>query len=88
MFECHFLYEPRMPTGDDYRTKAAELYAKAKMEADTTIQAQLESLAMAYLRLSEQADRNAQNDITYETPRPEPSLQQQQQPQPDDEKKE
>ena len=75
-----------MPTGDDYRIKGAELYAKAKMEADTTIQAQLESLAMAYLRLSEQADRNAQNDITYETPRPEPSLQQQ--PQPDDEKKE
>jgi hypothetical protein len=72
-----------MPTGDDYRIKAAELYAKAKMEASEAIQAQLESLAMAYLRLSQQADRNAQNDITYETPRSVPSVQQQQQPQPD-----
>jgi len=57
-----------MTAGDDYRTKAAELRARARRERDTNIRADLENLARAFLRLAEQADRNSQTDIFYETP--------------------
>jgi hypothetical protein len=57
-----------MSVGDDYRVKAAELHAKAKKESKPTLQGQLEGLAMAYLRLAEQADRNNLLDLCYETP--------------------
>ncbi len=57
-----------MTTGDDYRVKAAELRARARSETDPAIGAELESLARAYLRLAEQAERNSQLDLSYETP--------------------
>ncbi|MFN3659204.1 MAG: hypothetical protein ACK4UO_18310 [Pseudolabrys sp.] len=47
-----------MTTGDDYRAKAATLRARAQREADPAIAADFENLALAYLRLAEQADRN------------------------------
>jgi hypothetical protein len=59
-----------MTTGDLYRTKAAELRAKALHEANPEVQAELEGLAAAYLRLAEQAERNQQLDVSYETPPP------------------
>jgi hypothetical protein len=59
-----------MPPGDEYRAKAAELFAKATTEANPTAQAELETLARSYLRLAEQADRNSATDIVYETPPP------------------
>jgi len=55
-------------SGDGYRTKAAELRAKAQREKNLDARAELEGLAAAYLRLAEQAARNQQADITYETP--------------------
>jgi hypothetical protein len=55
-------------TSGDYRAKAAELWAKASHESNPEVQAELEGLAAAYLRLAEQADRNQQLDLSYETP--------------------
>lgn len=57
-----------MIRGDTYRTKAAELHARAKREANPSVRAELESLAVGYLRLAEQAERNSLTDISYETP--------------------
>jgi hypothetical protein len=73
-----------MPTADDYRTKAAELHARTKSELDGATRAELQHLALSYLRLADQAEKNARSDLVYETPA-EPSrhvVQQQQQPQP------
>lgn len=57
-----------MTTGDDYRIKAAELRARARLETDPVVGAEWESLARAYLRLAEQAERNSRLDLSYETP--------------------
>jgi len=57
-----------MPAGDEYRNKAAEIMEKAKDEADPRLCAELAKLVYAYLRLAEQADRNALTDLVYETP--------------------
>jgi hypothetical protein len=57
-----------MTAGDDYRGKAVEFRAKAQVESDLKRKAEFEHLARAYLRLAEQAERNSQLDITYETP--------------------
>jgi len=51
-----------MAAGDDYRIKAADMNAKAKREIRPLTRAELESLALAYLRLADQADRNADLD--------------------------
>jgi hypothetical protein len=59
-----------MPSGDEYRAKAAGLFASAAAEANTQVQAELETVARSYLRLAEQADRNSTNDIVYVTPGP------------------
>jgi hypothetical protein len=76
-----------MPSADEYRIKAAELNALAKDEADQLARANYINLALAYLRLAEQAEKNAATDIVYETPSPHlQQQQQQQQPQPDDKK--
>jgi len=53
---------------DKYRAKAAELIAKATKETDLQTRVEFESLARAYLRLAEQADRNSETDIFYMTP--------------------
>jgi len=57
-----------MTQGDAYRTKAAELRAQAKREATHSIRTELDSLALGYLRLAEQAERNSLTDVSYETP--------------------
>jgi hypothetical protein len=65
-----------MPTADEYRIKAAELNAQAKGEASPLQSAQLQNLALAYLRLADQADKNATTDIVYEPPLTQPPMQQ------------
>jgi hypothetical protein len=57
-----------MRAGDDYRDKAAEIYARAASEPHAATQVELESLARAYRRLAEQADRNSTADLVYFTP--------------------
>jgi hypothetical protein len=73
-----------MAAGDDYRIKAADMNAKAKGESNFRTRAELETLALAYLRLADQADRNADldADLAPLTDRSAPSVQQQQQQQP------
>ena len=76
-----------MTSPDEYRVKAADLIAKAQQETNPRRRAELDTLALGYLRLAEQAARNSQVDLVYETPKPEqPNVQQQQQiqPKPDD----
>jgi hypothetical protein len=78
-----------MPSADEYRVKAADLNALAKDEPNQITRVNFLHLALAYLRLAEQADKNAATDIVYETPPspPEqPQLQQQQQAQPEKKK--
>lgn len=73
-----------MTPADQYRVRAAELSAKARDETNPALKAEFEALALGYIRLAEQAERNARNDIVYEPPpeRPDAQQQQQQQPQP------
>src|SRR3954471_14569984 len=73
-----------MPTADEYRIRAAELYAQAKEELRPVLRGQCENLALAYLRLADQAEKNSTVDLVYETPSEQPQSQQQQQPQPED----
>ena len=71
-----------MPPGDEYCKKAAELIARSAQEPDPLQRVDLRKLAQAYLRLAEQAERNAASDIVYATPRhDQPNVQQQQQQQ-------
>jgi hypothetical protein len=80
-----------MAAGDHYRKLAADLYARAKQEPNVFTRTEFENLAVSYLRLAEQADRNSEADLVYETPPPsaaQPQAHQQQQPQPDKDSKE
>jgi hypothetical protein len=52
---------------EEYRTRAAEAHARAKHEPRPTLRAELEKVARAYLRLAEQAQRNADDGhVVYE----------------------
>jgi hypothetical protein len=57
-----------MAVGDNYRAKALELLAHADTERDQAARAELESLAAAYLRLAEQAERNSDLIIEFKLP--------------------
>ena len=70
-----------MGSGDEYRVKAAEISARVNQETHLLLRTELERLALAYLRLADQADLNAQTDIVYETPDRSGVQQQQQQQQ-------
>ena len=59
---------PPMGPGDQYRVRALELRAMARCENNPGMRAEFEKLARAYMRLAEQAERNCQLDLTYETP--------------------
>ena len=75
-----------MAGGDEYRVKAADMHARARLATALEHRLNLEDLALAYLRLADQADRNSTTDLVYETrpaPAEQPNVQQQQQPQPD-----
>jgi hypothetical protein len=50
-----------------YLTKAADLFAKAEAERDPALKADFVNIARAYLRLADQAKRNDETDIVYET---------------------
>jgi hypothetical protein len=47
-----------MTPGDRYRAKALELLARAEVERDPQLRTEFETLAAAFLRLAEQAERN------------------------------
>jgi hypothetical protein len=56
-----------MTSGEIYRTKAAEFRFRAQHEAAPRLQAELQGLALAYLRLAEEADRNELVGLADET---------------------
>ena len=56
----------QMSTAESYRKLAAELNAKAVRERSATLTSEYEHLALAYLRLAEQADRNERLDLHLE----------------------
>ena len=56
-------------TPAEYRAKAEELSAVARLATNPAMRVECEKLAQSYLRLADQAERNSQTDITYETPR-------------------
>ena len=57
-----------MASGDGYRVKATELFAKAGCETNPALRSELEGMALAYLRLAAQAERNSQADLVHEPP--------------------
>jgi glutamate/tyrosine decarboxylase-like PLP-dependent enzyme len=57
-----------MAAGDRYRTLANNCLALAKVARSEIAKQDLMHLARTYLRLAEQADQNALNDLVYETP--------------------
>jgi hypothetical protein len=63
-----------MTPRDVYLMRAAELIAKVDGETDPALRAEFDNLARAFLRLAEQAERNEQTDIVYETPNKRPEL--------------
>jgi hypothetical protein len=69
-----------MTPADEYRVKAGDMASLARAEADPFQKAEFERLYQAYLRLADQADRNSQLDLVYETPLQVQPQQQQQAP--------
>lgn len=57
-----------MSQADHYRIKAAEFSARARSESAPHLQMEYATMAAGYLRLAEQADRNAGMDVVYEPP--------------------
>jgi hypothetical protein len=68
--------------GDSYRLRAADMLAEA--ERNEPLREDFENLAKAFLRLAEQADRNAKIGRPFELDDPATRQQQQQQVQPQD----
>ena len=51
---------------EQYRTLATKLRAKAHAEGSALLKAEWEHLALSYLRLAEQAEKNGRTDVSYE----------------------
>jgi hypothetical protein len=59
-----------MSAADNCRAKAAKLFAKAETESNQTVRAEFENLAEAFLRVAEQAERDAAFAAETELPSP------------------
>ena len=57
-----------MTPADQYRVLAAQFTARAKSEQNLKLRSEWQFLAVCYLRIAEQADRNSQADVVYEPP--------------------
>jgi hypothetical protein len=66
---------------EDYRDNAAACLRLANEATTPSAKAALFRMAESWLRLHDQAEKNAQLDVTYETPPPQRSIPQQQQQQ-------
>jgi hypothetical protein len=55
-----------MSSGDQYRQKAAEMFALARGEVNGHMSDELKTLGASYLRLAEEADHNSQLDLSIE----------------------
>lgn len=71
-------------SAEAYRLHAASCVQLAQKAVDADSKMQLFNMARAWLALAEQAEKNSEMTLVYETPEPRPQpAQQQQQPQPD-----
>lgn len=61
-----------MTQAEQYRALAARFRAHARTTGSARLAAEWEHLARCYIRLAEQADRNLDLDVVYETPPPPP----------------
>jgi hypothetical protein len=59
-----------MASAEEYRRRAAEFKAKAGQAADASTAAEWQRLGRWYMRLADEADRNALMDVVYEPPSP------------------
>jgi len=57
-----------MSSADDYRGNAARCLRVAELTSGVEARVTLLGMAQSWRRLAEQAERNSQNDIVYETP--------------------
>ena len=65
-----------------YRLNAAHCVEIAQGRPDAASRAMLLTMAKAWMALADQAERNRETILVYETPDPQQPVQQQQQPQP------
>lgn len=56
-----------MTPATHYRTRAAQLRTRAKAEDSRQLRAEWDCLWQRYIIPAEQADRNAQTDVSYES---------------------
>jgi len=63
---CAFVKVCHMSMREEYQTKAAEYHARATGECNPMTRMYFQTLANEYTRLAEQAEGNAQLDLTYE----------------------
>jgi hypothetical protein len=61
-----------MSAAGNFRAKAVELFARAEIENNQTIRAEVENLAEAFLRVAEQAEHDAAFAAETELPSPKP----------------
>ncbi len=59
-----------MPYAYEYRARAAALREQARLVEDRALAAEWMRLAEGYIRLADEADRNAMTDLVYEPPPP------------------
>jgi hypothetical protein len=57
-----------MTFAEQYRSLAAQFMARARSEQNPKLRAEWDFLAVCYLRLAEQAERNGRTDVVYEPP--------------------
>jgi hypothetical protein len=57
-----------MTFAEQYRSLAAQFMARARSEQNPKLRSEWDFLAVCYLRLAEQAERNNLTDVVYETP--------------------
>jgi hypothetical protein len=62
---------------EEYRERAEECVRLARNAASPSHKAALLEMAQAWLRLYDQAEKNSQSDLSYETPPPRTSVPQQ-----------
>jgi len=57
-----------MTSADQYRAKGLQFAAMANLQSNPRLQLEYAGMAEAYFRLAQQAEKNQQTDLVYETP--------------------
>jgi hypothetical protein len=57
-----------MTFAEQYRSLAAQFMARARSEQNPKLRSEWDFLAVCYMRLAEQAERNDLTDVVYEPP--------------------